>query len=299
MVKDLNNIDNLLKKLFSGYSSVKKVPGEYINQLYEIKSGGNVFILKVYTDLSMVSSKLTSEYRAYVEYNILSLCFSNNINTPKPVEKINGAILMKKIKGVNLLELELNKEIIKDIGLWLKSFHCMKVDEKLLKNSITDLPIIGANYYYNNNVIKSVDVETKKVIESILRKKHFETKIVVPIRGDPTLRNWIIGENRLYGIDFEFFSVGNPVLDVSIFCISILEHKKFSEYSYNLVKYFISMYNESIFETKISKFTLNDLKLGFICSFILLFCNVRNNYRKNYLLGNILKTIKWLENCYG
>jgi len=72
----------------------------------------------------------------------------------------------------------------------------------------------------------------------------FKTKDVFRLRGDPTLRNFILKEDQtVWGVDFEESHVGNPVDDIAGFCASLLTtDPMFTAEKFELARHFIASY---------------------------------------------------------
>ena len=74
---------------------------------------------------------------------------------------------------------------------------------------------------------------------------HFKTIDEFYIRGDSTLRNFILTD-RIWGVDFEEFRTGRPVEDIAGMCASILTtDPMFTSEKFKLCKTFLESYVES------------------------------------------------------
>ena len=94
--------------------------------------------------------------------------------------------------------------------------------------------------------------EKKQVIDQLaewLVKFHtlFKSEEGFRIRGDPSLRNFILSRGRLYGVDFEESRIGKPVEDVAGICGSILStDPMFTDEKYQLCQQFLETYRRSV-----------------------------------------------------
>jgi len=94
--------------------------------------------------------------------------------------------------------------------------------------------------------------EKKQVIDLLaewLVKFHalFKSEEGFRIRGDPSLRNFILSRGRIYGVDFEESRIGKPVEDVAGICGSILStDPMFTDEKYQLCQQFLDTYRRSV-----------------------------------------------------
>jgi tRNA A-37 threonylcarbamoyl transferase component Bud32 len=72
----------------------------------------------------------------------------------------------------------------------------------------------------------------------------FKTKDAFRLRGDPTLRNFILKDDQtVWAVDFEESHIGNPVDDIAGFCASLLTtDPMFTTEKYELARHFIATY---------------------------------------------------------
>jgi tRNA A-37 threonylcarbamoyl transferase component Bud32 len=94
--------------------------------------------------------------------------------------------------------------------------------------------------------------EKKQVIDQLadwLVKFHrlFKSEEGFRIRGDPSLRNFILSRGRIYGVDFEESRIGKPVEDIAGICGSILStDPMFTDEKYQLCQQFLDTYRRSV-----------------------------------------------------
>ena len=111
--------------------------------------------------------------------------------------------------------------------------------------------IVGENVCDFINNQKAPFEEKKHVIDLLadwLVKFHalFKSMEGFRIRGDPSLRNFLLSRDRLYGVDFEESRIGKPVEDVAGICASILStDPMFTDEKYQLCQQFLDSYRRS------------------------------------------------------
>lgn len=82
----------------------------------------------------------------------------------------------------------------------------------------------------------------------------FKTEEAFFIHGDPSIRNFIVSRNHLWGVDFEEARKGKPVEDVAGVCASLLTtDPMFTDEKFHLCSTFIGSYKNSV------KWTLENL----------------------------------------
>jgi len=138
------------------------------------------------------------------EYNILKKG-SSKLNIPSiyELDEENNVIIMNYIIGENLCDLINDEET--------------SMDEK------KRLMILLAEWFYEFH-------------------NHFKTDEQFLIRGDSTLRNFILTD-RIWGVDFEECRAGRVVEDISGMCASILStNPMFTPEKFQLCKVFIDSY---------------------------------------------------------
>jgi tRNA A-37 threonylcarbamoyl transferase component Bud32 len=75
----------------------------------------------------------------------------------------------------------------------------------------------------------------------------FKTEQGFQIRGDATLRNFILYKDRIWGVDFEESRIGKPGEDLATFCSSILTtDPMFTEEKFRLCQTFLTTYRNSV-----------------------------------------------------
>ena len=111
--------------------------------------------------------------------------------------------------------------------------------------------IVGENVCDLINEQRMPFEEKKQVIDLLadwLVKFHrlFKSEEGFRIRGDPSLRNFILSRGRIYGVDFEESRIGKPVEDVAGICGSILStDPMFTDEKFQLCQLFLDTYRRS------------------------------------------------------
>jgi len=147
--------------------------------------------------------------RLETEYSVLKNG-SSALNVPFPIEKDaeNNVLIMKYITGKNLCDL------INDVNI--------SVTEK---NKVI---VMLADWFARFHI-------------------YFKEKNNFHVRGDSILRNFILSESDIYGVDFEEFRVGKPVEDVTGLCSSILASGQlFATEKFKFCNKFIETYKGSV-----------------------------------------------------
>ncbi len=127
--------------------------------------------------------------------------------------------------------------------------HIYNVDEQ--QNVITMSYVMGENLC---DILhdKTTTLSEKQRVIIILAEwfaqfhRHFKTVDGFYIRGDPTLRNFILAD-RVWGVDFEESRKGKPVEDIAGCCASLLTtDPMFTAEKFQLCKRFIRAYNDRV-----------------------------------------------------
>jgi len=111
--------------------------------------------------------------------------------------------------------------------------------------------IVGDNVCDLINDAKVTFEDKTKIAEQLadwLVKFHsfFKTEARFRLRGDPSLRNFIISRGHLYGVDFEESHEGKPVEDVAGTCGSILStDPMFTDEKFHLCEKFLEAYRRT------------------------------------------------------
>ena len=172
------------------------------NHVFRFKRDGEFFVAKIYSE--------DFRSRASREYNILDNCLNKKINVPAPVEFGNGVIIMEYLRGENASDYF--EMIYKN---WTEE---IKSGRSSLKNPPQDLLVLCddlACWLYDFH--RSFDFRTA--------------------RGDSILRNFIVVNNKIYGLDFEEAVDADPLKDLGDLCAFILALRPvFTEEKYKVVK---------------------------------------------------------------
>ncbi|UCH72538.1 MAG: hypothetical protein JSW62_03045 [Thermoplasmatales archaeon] len=117
--------------------------------------------------------------------------------------------------------------------------------------------VLILNYIIGENLCDIVNDEETTITEKqrlmILLAKwfakfhnHFKSKDDFYIRGDPSLRNFILTD-RIWGVDFEEARIGKPIEDIAGICSSILStDPMFTSEKFELCRNFVEYYAKSV-----------------------------------------------------
>jgi len=144
-----------------------------------------------------------------IEYNVLKKGFAH-LSIPSPLEKDteNNVLVMSYIIGDNVCEL-LN-------------------DSKTTLEEKIKVIILLADWFARFH-------------------SFFKTEDTFRIRGDATLRNFILSRGRIWGLDFEESRQGKPSEDVATLCASVLSTEPmFTEEKFHLCQTFTESYRKGV-----------------------------------------------------
>jgi len=186
------------------------------------------------------------------------------------VEKYKTALLQKSFKSkkntVGYVILNGQPRILKWYVPGLK--QNMETEYEVLKKGFSELSIpsplekdtennvLVLSYIQGMNVCDhlndpQVDLEGKKKTTMRLADwllafhSFFKTENEFRIRGDPSLRNFILGRDRVWGLDFEESRMGAPVEDLAGVFVSILSSEPmFTEEKFQLGQILLDSYRK-------------------------------------------------------
>ncbi len=190
----------------------------------------------------------------------------------KSVEKYNSVLLQRAFESkkntVAYVILNGQPRILKWFVPGLK--HNMEVEYNVLQKGCSDLPIpapfekdpennvLVMSYIIGTNIcdiINDADTsfeEKQKVVDQLADwfvrfHSFFQTKEDFRIRGDATLRNFILSKNQVWGVDFEESRSGKPVEDLATLCASLLStDPMFTDEKFRLCQNFLDTYRRSM-----------------------------------------------------
>ncbi len=144
-----------------------------------------------------------------IEYSILRKGYSD-VPMPSPLEKDteNNVLVMSYIIGKNICD------IINDPGI--------RLDEK--QKVVCQLSEWFVQFH-----------------------TFFRTENEFRIRGDATLRNFILSKNQIWGVDFEESRIGKPAEDVATLSVSLLTtDPMFTDEKFQLCQHFLDTYRKTV-----------------------------------------------------
>jgi len=144
-----------------------------------------------------------------LEYSILKKGFSD-ITMPSPLEKDveNNVLVMSYIMGENVCD------IVNDPRIALEE-----------KQKVVHLL---ADWFVNFH-------------------SFFKSDDGFRLRGDATLKNFILSRGRIWGVDFEESRIGKPSEDLATLCVSLLStDPMFTDEKFQLCQIFLDSYRKSV-----------------------------------------------------
>jgi len=146
----------------------------------------------------------------------------------------------------------------------------MDIEYNVLKKGFSDLPIpsplekdtennvLVMSYIMGENVCDIVN-DPRMVLEEKQKVVHlladwfvhfhtfFKTEDSFRLRGDATLKNFILSRGRIWGVDFEESRIGKPSEDLATLCVSLLStDPMFTDEKFQLCQIFLDSYRKSV-----------------------------------------------------
>jgi tRNA A-37 threonylcarbamoyl transferase component Bud32 len=189
---------------------------------FEERRVGGVFrsrknrVFKIRMEEGMGVAKVYPEARigaAQAEFRLLKRCSDHGVLVPTPIELASNTIVMAYVDGENVAD-------VVDGILAREHGARARVDDRagLLAKRLADW------------------------LASFHRAFRFEL-----CRGDTILRNFMISDDRIYGIDFEEAHYGDALQDIGELCASILGMRPlFGPLNFKLTSYMVSGYWKAI-----------------------------------------------------
>jgi tRNA A-37 threonylcarbamoyl transferase component Bud32 len=121
----------------------------------------------------------------------------------------------------------------------------------------TENHVLVMSYIIGNNICDvindpSINLDEKQKVVAILADwfvrfhRFFKTEDGFRVRGDATLRNFILSKNQVWGVDFEESRSGKPGEDVATLCVSLLStDPMFTDEKFELCQHFLDTYRRS------------------------------------------------------
>jgi tRNA A-37 threonylcarbamoyl transferase component Bud32 len=189
----------------------------------------------------------------------------------KSSERYKNAVIQKRLKSekntVSYVILNDKPRVLKWYPPGLK--RNMETEYSVLKKGLSkiniptvfekdvDNNVLVTGYIIGNNLCDVINDENtsfddkEKSVERLAEwfisfHDFFKTKDSFLIRGDSTLRNFILTD-RIWGVDFEESREGKPVEDIACMCSSILTtDPMFTKEKFQLCTTFITSYEEKV-----------------------------------------------------
>ncbi len=177
------------------------------NNVFPVETGGELRVAKVFSQ--------GLEHRAETEYRALESCRDLGIPAPLPLDLTDGGLIMGLVQGIRASEVFLYRT-------GGPEHYDIEVTEELLR------------------------IDMKEMLDKIsawLAEFHASHQWEYR-RGDATLGNFILADDKIYGLDFEEFGRGEVEADVADVCSYMLRHYPyFTPEKFELCGYFIDRYN--------------------------------------------------------
>lgn len=121
----------------------------------------------------------------------------------------------------------------------------------------TENHVLMMSYILGKNICDIINDPNKKLEEKqkvltllaewlVRFHRVFKTEDGFRIRGDATLRNFILSKNQIWGVDFEESRNGKPAEDVATLCVSLLStDPMFTDEKFELCQQFLNTYRRS------------------------------------------------------
>jgi tRNA A-37 threonylcarbamoyl transferase component Bud32 len=125
--------------------------------------------------------------------------------------------------------------------------------EKDAENNVLVMSyIIGENVCDIVNDPRTILEEKQKVVHLLADwfgnfHNFFKSEDGFRLRGDATLKNFILSRSRIWGVDFEESRIGKPNEDLATLCVSLLStDPMFTDEKFQLCQIFLDAYQKSV-----------------------------------------------------
>jgi tRNA A-37 threonylcarbamoyl transferase component Bud32 len=137
-----------------------------------------------------------------------------------------------------------------------KGFSDLSIPSPLKKDAENNVLVM--NYIIGENVCDIVN-DSRRTIEEKQKVVHlladwfvnfhtfFKSEDVFQLRGDASLRNFILNRERVWGVDFEESRIGKPSEDLATLCVSLLStNPMFTDEKFQMCEIFLDAYRKSV-----------------------------------------------------
>jgi thiamine kinase-like enzyme len=244
------------------------------------------YVLKLYRDRTYISNKYSATARAMAEYHALKLCEENQVTAPIPVFWSGNTVLMTFVDGNDLEEVDI--EPYKRLCLtlkWLNEFHRIQNCQKLSNIDPCQAALSTLEYSVCHKEIYGVVEKLLISIKSLSIKASLRSALGIT-HGDPTLHNWMMCNGELYGLDFEFCGLNDPLFDIGMLLATNLELHNFDHSVEDKLK------REAFQACRIdSESDQRDVDVYISIGLILMGLNITEAERRDKLLKNALEKL--------
>lgn len=211
--KDLEQINQLLNDIVgvSKYEQLSRLGG-LTNHTYKVTTEKGDFILRIPGEgteelINRNDEKVSTELACKLGIDTELLYFGDR--GEKVTRYINDAITMSP-------ETMKEEQNIIDAAQIFKTLHTSNVDTKV-PFEVFDMAKSYEDFLENNNVAIYDDYsEIREQVKNIKAIVDAENNIsLVPCHNDPLCENWIIGNGRMYLIDWEYAGMNDGMWDLA------------------------------------------------------------------------------------
>lgn len=283
-----NVLDVVETHLGARIEEVELLRSDGVHQLWMVGTGQVRYVVKCYGDRSMFRTAIRS---AEAEYRGLLQCNAASIASPRPVLRLENGLVMTHVPGDSLSSVGLTRLPIVKIVDWLTTLHRSTPHVWSPPESHEFLPT--AERMLRSQAEHKLDSALANALNRLERLRSLVSTRMAPIRGDSALRNWMVDGECVYGIDLEFFSLGQPALDVGWLAASLMARGFFSRVSFTLACDSIKYY-----EASCGRLPEADLHLGVLLGLIFIaFGDTRPGQRELILNGGIRIIDDFIATC--
>jgi aminoglycoside phosphotransferase (APT) family kinase protein len=258
--------------------------GGGIHDVFELRTDRDRFVLKLYEDRSV---RLTADKCAKAELKGLLHCEAADLPAPRPIYCWNNAILMTYVPGVAISTRSLTRVSTAEIVEWIGRFH--SPSQKTITSEQPAL-IRAVESYLSATLFENDDPVYRQFLRILMQARSGLSSTHVLLRGDPALHNWIMQKERIYGLDFELCSIGQPGLDLGWLSASILSRGLFSSTSESLAGAAIDYYQRNFRPA-----CRADLTSGLLSGFLMLSRAASLKSQREFILDEGLKATERLS----
>lgn len=202
MQKDKNNCESILHQIDPKLKIVKKFSGGMSNQTFLVTDEENFFTFRVPYESGKPFTNFIDEQ------NVLEQITSLNINSKVLYFNVDNGVKLSEYVDGCMLEEPINYQLVSDT---LKKLH----QSNLTFNSYNHLQRL-ANY---EQLVTNIDQDYIEIKNNWLQLfNNFLINFVnYPTHGDSQISNWLVTNQQLYLLDWEFSAQNDFIYDICCF----------------------------------------------------------------------------------